>query len=202
MKFLRNYLVGSLLFLGLLTSCGSDDDSNTGQQLEQNEIVTVESNLEGEWNLVGFITENGMATGSLLGQNITAAFTQSGINFDYAASFNTNPNTISAEGTFSITTEITALGQTITEVVEFDSDNFNVNLLSGEWELLENGTILSTTSGDIMTTATIVSFSDNEIVYSLDLTQDALGDFVEETFDIQGASVEITGGTSIVTLRR
>lgn len=199
MNFLKKYSLLALFSIGLLSSCGSDDDANNAQPQNVN---AVDQNLQGEWQLVDFVTEGGIATGSVQGQTITVPFTQTGANYNYTAVFNTSPNTVSAEGSFSIITEASVLGQPISETVDLDSDNFNVNLLAGTWELLENGTILSATSGDITTTATIVSFSENQLVYSLDLSQDDLAPFVGGTFAVQGALVEVTAGTSTITLRR
>lgn len=197
MHFLKNYFLISLFTISLFTSCSEEDNNET----TPNEVVSItEADLVGEWELTGFKVDNGKSTTSVAGQEFTSEFTQQGSNFDYSAVITRNPNIMTGEGSYTLTTNttITVLGepQTNTQSVDINSDNLDSNLLSGEWELIEGGTVLQSTNKelDITTTAKILSYTATEFVYSIDLSQ---GQVLENS----PAEISVTGN-AIVTLTR
>ncbi len=201
MKFFRNYLVLGLLSLGLLTSCDKDDD-------DIKSVTFTEEQLAGTWNLTGLKTENGRTTTTIAGETTIINFTNVGSDFAYKTVFGTNPNIMKVEGKYTVATTTSVNGVAIgTETTTIDSTNFEDNLLSGSWELANNGTELKTTTNGETTTAKIIEFTENKLIYSIDLSTvdiatatdvDTIENLLEELGDF---SVEAEGNT-IITLTR
>lgn len=196
MNFITKYLLASILLL-FVVSC-SDDDSDNGASDQQQGISISESDLAGTWQLSGFSINNGNSVTEANGQRIEIDFTSFGENFDYVAVFDTMPNRVSGSGTYDVVTTTSFSGQESTETTNVDSNNFDSDLLSGDWKLSEDGKKIITTENGIVTSESlIIEFSENRLVYSIDLSaaepveSSQTGDF----------SIKTTGNT-IVTLTR
>lgn len=199
MNLITKYFFASLLLLSTI-SCSDDDNSAEEGGSNQNSGVTVsESDLSGSWNLVGLSTENGQSITEAQGQSIELNFTNSGSNFDYVATFETNPNVVTGSGTYDVTTTTSFAGQEVEQTISFDSDNFDNELLTGNWELSEDGTSIITRSDDgrILSESDIIEFSENRLVYTVDLSKAE----VDEESVISGTSITITGNTVLTFTR-
>jgi len=215
MKLFKNYFLLGLLTLGLLTSCSSDDDS------ESSSVVVTEADLEGIWNLTGYRTENARSVVDFsnlpdlpsipgVGSTFVTEFSNVGSNFDYTAEFSTGPNVISGEGSYDITTSTNVNGDQLEDITtNFDSDDLESGIPAGEWQLVEGGTAIRSTVEEMSNTMSIIDFSENRLVLSINLAEsngitlggDTEGSFGGGALNIEGVSSEVSGSV-IITLTR
>ncbi len=193
-----NYLLISLFISLCLSSC-SDDDGGESFPVTN---ATVEK-IAGEWDLVGLEVNNGKSTIKIQGQNISSTFVQKGINLDYVADFKTNPNLATATGSYTIETTTTSLGQTSTQSLDVNTDDFPTNLQTSEWEIIDGSQIKSSVSGNT-STSKILELTDTTFKYSTDLSQGEV--FDADFLGAGGISIEgldfSVSGELITTLKR
>lgn len=170
---MRNFFWLFLAVLSLgITACGEDDEPTTNEQ-----------GIIGTWKITG-IDYSGTSTTTVQGiPPTTATFTGTGYDMNLSITFGENPNNYVTSGDYSIELVTMAAGQTFTN--QWTNQGF---LGNGTWE--RNGdTLTATDSGGDVGVATIVSESDNEIVFNV-MTQETTTDQgVTTVYDIDGTYV-------------
>ncbi len=153
----------------VLFSCGKEDDPKP-----------TADGLIGTWSITALDYE-GSTTTTILGTSITSSFTGVAKDLDMTVTFNENPNTVTSQGSYTISITTTTLGQSVTEDFTFD-DFFD----DGTWAL--NGQTLTVTSSGVVQEATIISQTSTTLVLGIDSeeTQDLAG-VGSITTSIQGA---------------
>ena len=150
-------------------------------ETEQTFIDVSEADLVGTWNLTKQSVEDGSFTVSAQGQTLTADYSASTKNIDFRFTFSKDPNKLNLDGTYTLTTTASFLGQT-----ETDEQNIDTNLLPMQpvdWTVNGNS-LYFTNSQDLPAILNITEFSGNYIKLE--------GDF-NETETYNGDSVTIVG---------
>lgn len=184
-----NYLLITLLLAICFTSCDKDDDNveDVAPSLLDTFQGTVnESDLVGSWEMVGYKTSNGKTTTSFSGLSFSVIYTQEGSNFDYILDINTDPNLMSANGSYDITTNSITNGISSSETTYISTDDFDSSLLTTGWELLPNNTISAAQNG-IELIYYINNITENELVLSYDL-----GKLTKDGFDVLEQTDELS----------
>jgi len=175
---MKRNLILFLAVLATLTSCTNNDNPNN--------VNLSESDIAGVWNVTDILQE-GTATTTIFGEEIVSTFTNSGRDYNFTYDFQTDPNTITADGSYISTISITVDGQTQTEEVFVTTvDGFS----AGSWSL--NGNILTVTANGETNDAAISEYDGNRMVIRVEY-------FIE--FAEQGISV-VNEGVLTMTVER
>jgi len=171
MKKLNYLLLALLLSIGI-TSCSSDSD-DSGNNFEEASIV-------GTWEIVGFEVEDATTTTTINGEGSSSSFFQTGSNFDFISTFSEEPNILSGQGSYDLTTTITDI-QTIPESdIEFEPTTttntlstigLSEDLTTSTWEIRNGDQLITTNANGLTATATIVELTDDTLVYVSDLSE-------------------------------
>lgn len=176
------------LFILVFTSCEKEDDST--------DISVSNSDLIGTWEMVGFDTDAKYVV-TYPGASIESFYTQEGSNFDYTLIV--EEEVMSGEGSYDVETTLTSSGRSETETSSVDTSDISDDLLTANWELIDNDKILTTDSEGVETIMTIENISDSQLVLSLDLTEaleDEFADFDTGDSDLV-FDIEYTGKTTL-----
>lgn len=146
-----------LSFAVILFSCSKDDDP-----------MPTSDGLLGTWTMTG-LTYNGTTTTTITGSgSINADFTGTGKDMDYTTTFQSNPNTVTSAGSYTIRLTTTIMGQTSTDDYEFEEA-----LSDGTWEL--HGKTLTITNGSDSQEGIITKQTDTMLEVKVDLDQTESG---------------------------
>jgi len=209
---MKNYLkkISISLILVLFFSCVKDDStSSETDEIDETETVTqttTSSDIAGEWSMSSYSVDNGNVIVNIpnLG-NISQSFTVSSSNYNYTETYNDDTSEVTINGNYDVAITIAGLvSETIHHTIDTtDIEEEGVSLTSN-W-LLENDNTVIISNDEIETNYTIISISDNELQYSVDLsTLDSeqinifFGDEIADRFE-NGTFSSMTG-TLIVTL--
>jgi len=132
--------IAKLLLLSLAViflSCSEDEDPKP----------TTEG-MAGAWKITA-LDYKGSTTTTAQGASIKADFTGTGKEMNLITTFNTNPNTVTSQGSYTIVLKTTYMGQTVTD--EYDMEE---TVSDGTWSL--NGNTLTVTNDFDSQTATIL----------------------------------------------
>ena len=146
-----------ILFLAVVFALTSCTNNNSGSN-----ITVTESDLAGIWNVTDTYQE-GTTTTTIFGEEIVGTFVATGRDYDFTYDFGTNPNTLTANGSYIATVSLTVAGQT--ETTEEPVTTVD-GLSSGTWSV--NGNILSVTANGETTEAVIEEFDGNRLVIRAD----------------------------------
>lgn len=194
-----NYLLLSLLIALSFTSCDKDDEGDT-----TNNTTATEAQLEGTWELVEYVVNDGKSTFTIAGISQSTSFTHKGFDFDYKVNIRTNPNTSTAEGTYKLETTTTVNGEKNTQIIPVDSSNVPDSLAENNWELINNGTQVKSTADGITSISNVLEISDTTFKYSTDLSQaviPGLDSLNDSPIQIGGFEFK-NSGTLFITLRK
>ena len=193
-----NYLFISLLFMLSFTSCEKDEGDT------ENNTSATEAQIEGNWELVSYVVEDGKSSVSVQGFTSSTKFTQKGHSFNYNVQYRTNPNTATAEGDFKVDVKTTTLGQTSSETILLDASDAPASMGENSWELINNGTQLKSTANGISTISNILEISDSTFKYATDLSQTVipgLENLNDSPIQIDGLDFSVSGSL-VTTLRK
>jgi hypothetical protein len=132
--------ITKLLLLSLAViflSCSEDEDP-----------IPTSEGMVGDWAITE-LDYKGTTTTTAQGVSIKADFTGTGKDMDLITTFNSNPNTVTSEGSYTIVLKTTSMGQSTTDEYEMDE-----TVTDGTWTL--NGKTLTVTSDFGPQTATIL----------------------------------------------
>jgi hypothetical protein len=132
--------ITKLLLLSLAViflSCSEDEDP-----------IPTSEGMVGDWAITA-LDYKGTTTTTAQGVSIKADFTGTGKDMDLITTFNSNPNTVTSEGSYTIVLKTTSMGQSTTDEYEMDE-----TVTDGTWTL--NGKTLTVTSDFGPQTATIL----------------------------------------------
>ncbi len=122
---ITKFLLLSLAVIFL--SCNEDEDAKPTNE-----------GMVGAWAITA-LDYKGTTTTTTQGVSIKADFTGTGKDMDLITTFNSNPNTVSSEGSYTIVLTITSMGQSTTD--EYETDE---TVTDGNWTL--SGNTLTVTS--------------------------------------------------------
>jgi hypothetical protein len=132
---ITKFLLLSLAVIFL--SCSEDEDP-----------IPTSEGMVGHWAITA-LDYKGTTTTTAQGVSIKADFTGTGKDMDLITTFNSNPNTVTSEGSYTIVLKTTSMGQSTTDEYEMDE-----TVTDGTWTL--NGKTLTVTSDFGPQTATIL----------------------------------------------
>jgi hypothetical protein len=132
---ITKFLLLSLAVIFL--SCSEDEDP-----------IPTSEGMVGDWAITA-LDYKGTTTTTAQGVSIKADFTGTGKDMDLITTFNSNPNTVTSEGSYTIVLKTTSMGQSTTDEYEMDE-----TVTDGTWAL--NGKTLTVTSDFGPQTATIL----------------------------------------------
>jgi hypothetical protein len=147
--------ITKLLFLSIvviLFSCSEDEDP-----------LPTSEGMVGTWSVTG-ITYKGTTTTSGNGMNVKADFTGTGKEMDFTTTFDSDPNTVTSEGSYVIELKTTVMGQSTTE-----DYTFNDIFTDGTWTL--NGRTLSVASGGTTQEGTITKQTSTTLEVRINLDE-------------------------------
>lgn len=157
-----------LFFIFLCTisiaSCGSDDDNDTPDPMNEESSGNMEegfSSIVSIWEVIA-IEASGTSTAEIAGQTIVTDFVGEGIDLNYSTTFTEEPNEITAEGDYNIELTTTIVGQSITETIPGI-----LFIDSGDWSI-DNDQLTITTNG-IENTGTITTLTETSLVIEINL---------------------------------
>ena len=131
-------------FLFSITACDKDDDPVNG------------GNLVGEWKLTDVHADNGVSETIFLGQTITASYDFHGTDYNIFTNFTENPNEFTSSGSYTVITNITTAGQTV-------SDTTTVDAFAGTGKWSINGNELTQIFAGDTSTFEILELSDTKL---------------------------------------
>lgn len=164
MKSTKLLLIG---FAIVLFSCSKKDDPKP---------TFSDSALAGSW-LITDLTYSGKTTTTGSGISLTANFTGVGKNMNMTTIFNSNPKTVSSQGSYTITLTTSILGQSDTEDTDFEDV-----VTDGTWSI--NGDKLKVVSTQGTDEATIVELTATSLKLKIDKTETETSQGVSATSEV------------------
>ena len=165
-----------LLFVAVIAclySCTNND---------QGPISVSESEIVGTWNVIDYNFE-GAGSYTVSGNTLSFTVRSTGKDYDFTFDFSSNPNILSATGTYTSVSEVTFLGQTTSDEFPVSSvDGFD----SGTWSV--NGNQFTLTANGMTSTSTITEFTGNLMTITSS---------IEQNQNVQGIDVTVTGTVSL-----
>ena len=162
-----------LTIVTFLSACESNNDPN---------IDITSSDLLGTWNLTKQVIEDGSTTFTFSGQTLSATYEAVATNLDFTYSFSEAPNKLDLLGSYTITTNVSFLGQNDEEVQEVNTDSLPIN--SVEWSL-NGSSITFTENNELPTILNVEEFSTNFLRLKGEIDQ-------TETIDGETISIKAT----------
>ena len=148
---LQNLFI-AILFIGILFSCSSDDDNDSGDS----------GTVIGTWTMVEM-----EANGATTYQGLPVTIVGEGANFDGTTVFTENPNEVVSNATFDLNIEIKLVGQTIAEENYGNDDSAEK---TSTWSLDgDQLTITDSNTGESQTVS--IEFSNNGNTITFEKTQ-------------------------------
>ena len=115
---------------------------------EDEELIPTSEGMVGNWTATS-LDYKGTTTTAAQGATIKVDFTGTGKDMDLITTFDSNPNTVSSEGSYTIVLKTTYTGQSTTDEIEMDE-----TVMDGNWTL--NGKTLTVTGDYGAQAATIL----------------------------------------------
>jgi hypothetical protein len=147
---ITKFLLLSLAVIFL--SCSEDEDP-----------IPTSEGMVGDWAIVA-LDYKGTTTTTAQGVSVKVDFTGTGKDMDLITTFNSNPNTVTSEGSYTIVLKTTYMGQTTTE--EYETDE---TITDGTWTL--NGKTLTVTSDFGPQTATILEQTSTTLKFKAEVSE-------------------------------
>jgi len=173
-----------LLFLAISTlfvSCEKEggDEPN---------VAVSQEDLQGTWNVTGYLVEDGQTTTVVQGQSITQDYTAYGKDYDMTLTFNDDPKTVVSNGSYTIVITSTILGQSYTQ----EAPAFSA-FEAAEWKI--DGSDIVLISEEIETSVQVSELSSTKVVMVMD---------IDETIVVDEAtnSTVQTSGKLTITLEK
>lgn len=176
MKKLNLILI--LAVTSFFISCDKENDAAENSAIEETSLI-------GEWQLTGYLQEDGKNTTTNGSQSSTLNYSSVGKDYDMTITFNENPKTVVSNGQYGVVLTTSASEQT-QESIAFSA------LKASEWRM-DNQTLFFV-NGDKETEVMISEFSASKMVLSFD--------FEEILSDEESGFQFITSATVTVTLEK
>ncbi len=178
-------LILLLAITSFFISCEKENDA-AENNVEKNNAIE-ETSLKGDWQLTGYIQEDGKNTTLVGNQSSTINFSSVGKDYDMTITFSEDPKTVTSNGQYGVVLTSTVFGEIQTQ----ESIAFSA-LKASEWRI-DNNTLIFI-NGDEETEVLISEFSDSKMVITFDF-EEILSD---ESSDVQF----INSGTVTITLEK
>ena len=165
MRKLRILLVAVTL---ILVSCSSNDDSTNANV-----------SIVGTWELTSF---TGSGTGTTTIQMLPVTFNINANSFseNYQLIFTENPNELTSQGTFGLTIQISALGQSMTETIDDAESLLPIsNTAASDWSLSGNQLTLTANGETVSLTVMELTETNLTLRVAIDEQVDANGTVVD-----------------------
>jgi hypothetical protein len=112
-------------------ACESNEDS-----IDNSNQTITSADLLGTWNLTKQTMEEGSSTVTSDGETYIASFSSLAKNINYTFTFAENPNKINFQGTYTLVTSTSIMGQNMVEEKEIDTSIDLIEPLG--WSLINN----------------------------------------------------------------
>lgn len=161
----------SILFVVIaltLNSCSSNDDSSD-----------TNVSIVGTWEMTSF---DGSGTGTTTIQMLPVTFNinANSFNENYQLTFTENPNELTSQGTFGLSIEISALGQSMTETIDDAESLLPISdTATSEWSLTGNQLTLMANGETVSLTVMELTETNLTLLVAIDEQVDANGTVVD-----------------------
>ncbi len=186
----------------LMISCSDEEKASLEQEASVAQVV-------GDWRMVGLTVNDGATKVTSAGFSVVSEYKILGDNFDYLVAISSDE--INSEGSLDLiySIKVGLVGQTeITkETTSVSTEGIPKEFLISTWQLKEGNSIL-VTNNDKIIEVRILSISDNEMTWQVDISQlQFLGFNIVPGFNNEGAiqndnlTFEVKG-SAILTLEK
>lgn len=152
----------------ILTSCSSNDESTDAN-----------ASIVGTWEMISF-NSSGTGTTTIQMLPVTFNINANSFNEDYQLIFTENPNELTPQGTFGLTIEISALGQSMTETIEDGESLLPISeTATSDWSLSGNQLTLMTNGETVILTVTELTETNLTFLVTIDEQVDVNGTVVD-----------------------
>ena len=151
----------------VLFSCNEDDDPKPNAD-----------GLVGTWAITA-LDYQGTTTTTMESLSIEANFTGTGKDMDLTTTFNSDPNTVTNEGSYTIVLTTTIMGQSSTQEIIMDGV-----VTEGTWAV--NGNTMTVTTSDGPQDATIVEQTATTLKLKVEISESESAQGMTVTTDIVG----------------
>ena len=152
--------ISLILFLAvsaLFVSCEKDSD-------EPQSVAVGQESILGTWQVTGYLIEDGKTTTEVAGQSVSLDYTSYGKDYDMTVTFNSNPQTVVSNGSYTVVVSTTFLGQTETQELPANSA-----FAASEWAL--DGSDMIFIADEIETPVVVTELTDTKMVMVMDINE-------------------------------